>query len=379
MKKYVFTLVFLLYLLGNSYVFYRFFAIVSGQDNWLVNLFLTLAIAISSSIFIFYGFRNKLWVPLGSVLYKIGTGWLMLLIYAFILCVIADIVSFVGIYLLKADYHILAFDHPIRGFILIVCTVVFAALGFASYWSKAKVQLFLTTDKKLSKDTKIVFVSDLHLGYAIQNKELDSWVKLINEQEADLVLIGGDVIDCDVRPLEYHQLEDSLRQIKTNYGTFTCLGNHEYLAGVDQSIAFLEKANITVLRDKAVFIPGLDLYLIGRDDKTNTKRETLSSLTKPLDPSKMSILLDHQPYHLKQAAKAGIDLQLSGHTHKGQVWPISWITDYLFEKSHGYLKKDNTQYYVSSGLGIWGGRYRIGTTSEYVVIELSSRKEAFKK
>lgn len=379
MKKYVFTLVFILYLIGNTYVFYRFFALVQGQNSWIVSLFLLLAIAICSSIFIFYGCKDKLKIPIGNVLYKIGNGWLMLLIYAFLICVIADLVSFIATYFTQTKESFFAFNSPIRAFVLIATTVSIAALGFASYWRKNKVKLFLTTKKKLSKDIKIIFISDLHLGYAIQNKELDNWVKLINQENADLVLIGGDIIDCDVRPLEYYHLEDYLKRINTKHGVYTCLGNHEYLAGVQQSIEFLQKANIHVLRDKVAYLEELDLYLIGRDDKTNSKREPLATLTKELDPKKVSILLDHQPYHLGKAAKYKIDLQLSGHTHKGQVWPISWITDYLFEKSHGYTTIGNTQYYVSSGLGIWGGRYRIGTTSEYVVIELSSKKETFKK
>jgi predicted MPP superfamily phosphohydrolase len=84
-----------------------------------------------------------------------------------------------------------------------------------------------------------------------------------------------------------------------------------------------------------------------------------------------TILLDHQPYHLEEAEQAGIDFQLSGHTHRGQVWPISWITDHIYECSWGSHQRGNTQYYVSSGIGIWGGKYRIGTQSEYVVATIT--------
>jgi predicted MPP superfamily phosphohydrolase len=100
----------------------------------------------------------------------------------------------------------------------------------------------------------------------------------------------------------------------------------------------------------------------------------LKQLTDPLDKTKPIIVLDHQPYNLEDAEAAGIDLQLSGHTHRGQIWPISCITDAMYEKSHGYLKKGNSHIYVSSGLGLWGGKFRIGTQSEYVVIDLKSDK-----
>ena len=115
------------------------------------------------------------------------------------------------------------------------------------------------------------------------------------------------------------------------------------------------------------------LYIIGRDDESNPQRKSLSQLTAGLDRSKPILLLDHQPHHLEQAQQAGIDFQLSGHTHRGQVFPINLIVDRMYERSHGYHRRGHTQYYVSSGIGIWGGKYRIGTQSEYVVIQLSGR------
>ena len=85
------------------------------------------------------------------------------------------------------------------------------------------------------------------------------------------------------------------------------------------------------------------------------------------------LLLDHQPYHLEEAEQNGIDFQFSGHTHHGQVWPVSWITDALYEKAYGSLQKGNTRYYISSGMGIWGGKFRIGTQSEYVVLTIEHK------
>ena len=90
--------------------------------------------------------------------------------------------------------------------------------------------------------------------------------------------------------------------------------------------------------------------------------------------SMYTILLDHQPYALNEAQNAGIDFQVSGHTHYGQVWPVSWITDAIYEDSHGFLQKGRTSYYVTSGIGIWGGKFRIGTDSEYIVCTLSPEK-----
>ena len=93
-------------------------------------------------------------------------------------------------------------------------------------------------------------------------------------------------------------------------------------------------------------------------------------LTAPLDRARPVIVLDHQPIGLDEAAEAGADLQFSGHTHRGQVWPFTRATDRIFELSHGFLQKGRSRFYVSTGLGIWGGKFRIGSRSEYVVIHL---------
>ncbi len=122
------------------------------------------------------------------------------------------------------------------------------------------------------------------------------------------------------------------------------------------------------MRDSFIYINGITI--IGRDDYTNLKRDKLDKIIQGIDTSSFTILMDHQPTKLNDAVTNGIDFQLSGHTHRGQVFPISLITDALFELSHGYLKKGNTHFYVSSGIGIWGGKFRIGTRSEYLVLDI---------
>jgi predicted MPP superfamily phosphohydrolase len=185
------------------------------------------------------------------------------------------------------------------------------------------------------------------------------------------VLIAGDAIDNNLRPLIAGGLAESFRRIESRYGVFIAPGNHEYIAGIDESLSFFREDEVTVLRDSAALIGGR-FYAVGRDDRRR-RRASLASLTAPLDRSKPVVVLDHQPYHLEEAEQAGVDLQFSGHTHRGQVWPITWIVDSMFEKSYGFLQRGNTRYYITSGIGIWGGKFRIGTRSEYVVITISPR------
>jgi predicted MPP superfamily phosphohydrolase len=127
---------------------------------------------------------------------------------------------------------------------------------------------------------------------------------------------------------------------------------------------------MTLLIDSVAQIDD-SFWIIGRDDKQgNSFRKSLEELVIQTNPSQALFLLDHEPYDLSQAEKNGIDLQLSGHTHYGQLWPINRIVDYIFEVGYGYKQKGNTHIYVSSGLGLWGPPFRIGTQSELVVFNI---------
>lgn len=189
-----------------------------------------------------------------------------------------------------------------------------------------------------------------------------------NAEKPDLILIGGDIVDINVQPLirenvaeEFHRLEAPV---------YACFGNHEYYSGIPKALSFYKEAGINLLRDSVAAVGSL--RVIGRDDRSNPKRKSLDDLMSGTADSLYTILLDHQPYHLEEAEDHGIDFQFSGHTHRGQIWPASWITDRLFEDSWGEHQRGKTRYYVSSGIGIWGGKFRIGTRSEYVVATLRS-------
>jgi hypothetical protein len=189
-------------------------------------------------------------------------------------------------------------------------------------------------------------------------------VDLINAEKPDLVLFGGDIIDRSLRPLTAGHYEEEFRRLDAP--AWAVLGNHETYAGLEQAERFYQDAGIRILKDSVAHFKGIDI--IGRDDRSNPSRPALWEYASSLNG--FTILLDHQPSHLEEALDAGIDFQFSGHTHRGQAWPISWITDAIFEKSWGPYQKGSTQYYISSGLGIWGPKIRIGTRSEYLVLQI---------
>ena len=359
--------------------------------KWLVVVLMTMAFGM-----LFVGVSRRLDempMTLATIVYEIGTSSLIILLYLFMLFLVLDLGRLC--HLVPGTLMKNSLWGSLLVFGIILVTFIYGGLH---YHHKEREEIELTKDEIRNtkevlterKDTKtqridydhdddydlkegqntktktIVMMSDLHLGYHNQRPELHRWVEMINAENPDLILIAGDIIDRSVRPLEEQKMWEEFRQLKAP--VVACLGNHEYYAGQPNSLSFYEKAGIRLLRDEILLMD--DLAIVGRDDRTNPHRKSVKALTANIDHSKYIILLDHQPYHLERTEAAGVDFQLSGHTHYGQVWPISWITKSIYECAYGPHQRGNTHYYVSSGIGIWGGKFRIGTNSEYVVATL---------
>ena len=300
-------------------------------------------------------------LPLARLVYDIGNSSVFILLYLVVIFLVLD---------LGRLLHLVRPQWMHQNFPLTACIVIgmFALFlyGNVHYHHKVREELHLTTDKPLARPLRIVMLSDLHLGYHNPRKELARWVDLINAENPDVVLIAGDVIDMSMRPLVEENMAEEIRRLEAP--VYACLGNHEYYSSEPLAEQFYRDARIQLLRDTCLVVG--DLCIMGRDDRTNLRRRNIDELARMADHTKYIILLDHQPYHLEEAEQAGVDFQLSGHTHRGQVWPISWITDALYECSFGAHQRGKTRYYISSGIGIWGGKFRIGTRSEYVVATL---------
>lgn len=253
---------------------------------------------------------------------------------------------------------------------LIVFSVIFCLFlyGNINYYNKKRVHLSVKTEKQLDKPLKIVMISDLHIGFHNQRPTLAKWVDMINKEQADMILIAGDIIDISTYPLFKQKSYEEFRRL--NAPVYACLGNHEYISGKEKVLEFYKLAGINLLRDS--YCEDKGITIVGRDDRSSNSRKTIPQIIQGADSSCYTVLLDHQPYNLEQSEQSNIDFQFSGHTHYGQVFPINLITDAIYEKAYGQHKRGNTDYYISSGLGIWGGKFRIGTKSEYVVMDLSN-------
>ena len=265
-------------------------------------------------------FTDRMPMPLAIWVYEVGTSGIIVLLYLFMVFALLDLGRLV--HLVPKDF--LYNNVWTAGGILLLMLCLFV-YGNINYQHKQCVDLQPVNNEKISKPVKLV--------------------------------------DGSMRPLIEERMYEEFRRLKAPI--YACMGNHEYYAGVSLAQQFYRDAGICLLQDSCV-VTG-DLCIIGRDDRANRHRASLGKLMKQADRTKYCILLEHQPYHLEQAEHEKIDFQFSGHTHYGQVWPISLFTKKLYECAYGSYQRGDTHYYVSSGMGIWGGKYRIGTHSEYIV------------
>ncbi len=376
MNKLGFLIFFSLYTLINFYIFWRGRQALPKdtviQTIYSV-LFVIVAFGYVASVFL----EGKVAPVITAIGDNVGGIWIISLIYFLFMVIMADILRlgnhYFGIFpeFIRANYQQVKLIY--FGAVLVIFGILFT-IGYIRFSNPVLVNLNIDVNKGApgQETLNIVAVSDVHLGDMIRKKRLTRYVEMINKHNPDLILIAGDLFDRNLHTIERQQMDTELRKLKAKYGVYAILGNHEYYGNLNKAIEVIKKSDINFLRDTAVTIDN-KLVLIGRDDKTNPRRKPLSQLTENIRKDLPVILLDHQPYHLKDAVDNNIDLQISGHTHNGQIFPFNKIVERIYELGHGYKKTGNTHFYVSSGLGLWGAPIRLGTQSEIVKITLNVR------
>lgn len=222
-------------------------------------------------------------------------------------------------------------------------------------------------EKQEGKSLKIGFISDTHLNRIFDGKKLEQALDQLKKQGAEVVLMGGDFVDND-SSLVAPGIDKIIEKHKFPRGIYTVLGNHEYYGGIEKNIKYIEGVGVKVLRDEILQVDGLNI--VGRDDRTNGARKALAEILSQVKNEFPVIVIDHNPISLQESVENKIDFQLSGHTHNGQLIPMNYLVDYLNLNGYGYKKIEKTQSFVSSGLGTWMIPYRIGSQSQYVIIDL---------
>ena len=357
-----FIIIFAVYVLGNIYIFFRGWPVIASLHKGAKVVITCAYWLMAFAVFGVFLLRNVS-VPYSIMhgLHLVGTGWLVFTMYMVMILLVVDILH---LFREKIKYSF------IYATIVIICVLIY---GNYRYQHPETNFINIVINKPLKgyqHSVKVVAVSDIHLGYGTSKDQLKEYVQLINNQKPDLILIGGDLIDNSIHPVREQKMEEELAKLHAPLGIYMIPGNHEYISGIEDSRNFIATTPVVLLQDSVVTLPN-GLQLVGRDDSHNRKRLSLDSLVAETNPEFPVILLDHQPFNLDKAAESGVDLQFSGHTHSGQVWPMTLVVDRMFELSHGYKKRGNTHLYVSSGLSLWGPPFRIGTQSEMVVFNIS--------
>ena len=314
----------------------------------------------------------------GIALRWFGAHWMGGFLYFIIFFLTADIVMLLG-RLIK----LIPNPRPQSVSFVAGLLVLLMVTGFVSYGRYNANQIKHTaytiqlSEPSPASGINLVMISDLHLGAVNSENNLVDIVERINDLEPDIVCVVGDIIDGDYTAIQNpSQASELLKSIKSTYGVYACLGNHDAGSTFNEMVRFFDQSNIILLNDESVVIDNR-LVLIGRIDGSpiggagDLQRGDIVEILAETDTNMPIVVMDHNPGNIEQYGE-DIDLVLSGHTHKGQIFPGNLITNVIYAVDYGYYKQDaySPNIIVTSGVGTWGPPMRIGTDNEIVSILL---------
>lgn len=257
---------------------------------------------------------------------------------------------------------------PMAAVILLVLLLVYILTGLHTASSIRTTRYTVPCGK--GHGLRLALVSDLHIGEIIGEKQVSRMVEAVNALEADYILLAGDIFDTGPEGVrDPDSIAACFARLRSRKGVYACLGNHDggFRGQEDAAAALLTAWGVHVLQDQAAVLE--DIQIVGRIDRSHSRMDA-AALTAGLSPDRLTVMLDHQPFELRQAQAAGVDLLLCGHTHRGQVFPANLITRAMYEIDYGILQEDGFAAIVSSGAGTWGPRMRIGSVCEVVCIDI---------
>jgi predicted MPP superfamily phosphohydrolase len=375
------------YVIINLYMLFRLWATLAGCGS-VRGIACALLILFASSFPVGRVFADSLPVRLADFITMMGSLYLSPMIYGFMLTAAADIFRLIN--------GVIAITHnppPFSPGVRLCCAAGIFGMSLiitlAGTWN-ANTPVVITHDVEIDalrmgddEDAvlKIAVLSDIHLGHLTGSRYLKKLVTAVNEQFPDIVLLLGDTIDSGY----FFRNEDGtdeaaglLSSFEARLGTWAILGNHDYYVGADRVKDFLSESNVRLLTDEAVDVEGV-LTLVGRVDRAASRYGiNRLSIADIVSSSRLAadrfvqpmIVMDHQPFNLEESMEYGAALQLSGHTHRGQIFPFNFIIASIYEKSYGLYKKGSTNYYISSGAGVWGSPVRTVGRPEIVIINI---------
>lgn len=361
----------------NVYIFLKGLRLLEEKRTWraIFASFFVIEFALYLTGLLLYPI-----LPINIVrfLWLMGSTWMVFIFYMTLMWLIIDLV----LYLNRKKPVLGSYfnNHPRNSGALffIVTTLSIVAI---MYIGNQKFRYPVVTKQEINinksagdiSSMRIAMISDLHLGYLIDKRYAKRYVDLILEQKPDLVVFVGDIVDAEVAPLINQKMHEEFLRLNPAMGVYACTGNHEFRYEAEAKMNWLDNnANIKLIRDSAVLIDN-SFYIIGREDYVYAGRANLKTIIEEqnIDTSMPMIVLNHTPDNLDEEMENGADIALYGHTHDGQIFPFNILTRMIFEVSSGYKQKGDTHVFVSSGVGLSGPQYRIGTKSEIVVLDVT--------
>ena len=329
-----------------------------------------------------------------------GTYWYGVVIYILLIVGILDLTRIIIRKVKKIPKTETTITRP--QFICIGFVVV-AIIATIAIWGGIQARTINTAEYEIEVDKdagnldslNVVLVADQHMGYSVGTGMMEDMVNKINAYNPDIVIMAGDIFDNNYDALaEPEKLIEIYKSINSKYGVYAVYGNHDIdemiIAGFtfpsDEKLVadsrmdeFLEKANVINLRDEYVLIDD-SFYIYGRPDYSKEGRgidgrKTPAALTSNLDKKKPILVIDHEPRELQELADAGVDVDLSGHTHDGQIFPLNLTSKIIWENSRGLLKKGDMTSVVTSGVGFYGPGVRVGTEAEVVDLKIDFKSK----
>ncbi len=275
-------------------------------------------------------------------LWLMGSTWMVFIFYMTLMWLIIDLV----LYLNRKKPVLGSYfnNHP-RNSGAIFFTVTTLSIVAIMYIGNRNFRYPVVTKQEITinksagniSSMRIVAISDLHLGYLIDNRYAKRYVDLIMEQNPDLVVFVGDIVDAEIDPLVNQKIHQEFIRLTPPLGVYGCTGNHEFRYQAQAKINWIHNyANIKMIRDSAVLINN-SFYLIGREDYVYSQRADLKTIIEEqnIDTSMPLIVLNHTPDNLDEEMENGADIALYGHTHDGQIFPFNILTRMIFEVSSG--------------------------------------------
>ena len=372
-----FGIVFSVYGLINFYFLRRGLSVIPETYK---TIFLVSGIFVVIS-YIAGRFLENVWASiLSKTLIWIGSFWIAFMFYFFLSLVVIDLFRLINLFV---PFFPAFITHNIEKAKHLTALVVFILVTVSVIGGYINTKTFVTKTYKINihkkatglKSLNIVMASDIHLGTILGKSFLTKLKNQINRLNPDIILLAGDIIDEDLAAVIKNNVGEELIQLKSKYGVYAITGNHEYIGGVEDAYKYLIAHGVNVLRDRYEKIDD-SFYVVGREDRSirqfaGRQRKELKDIMTGIDKSFPVIMMDHQPFGLNEAQENGIDLQLSGHTHNGQLWPLNFIIEKIYDLGWGYRINGTTHYYVSCGVGGWGPPVRTGSRPEIINIKLN--------